>query len=557
MKRKRLSITSLILSGLMAVSMVPGLFASGQQDAGETKEVSVNPAGQFPIVDEKVTISAFIEQGALVEDLTTNDATVFMEEKTNIHLDMLIVPTEAVTEKKQLLLASGQYPEIFLSGYFTNEDIMKYGPSEQIFQPLNELIDKYAPNIKRAGEDIPGFLESLTAPDGKIYGLPSINECYHCSYNPKFWVYKPWLDALGLEIPETSEEFYQMLKAFDTQDPNGNGVQDEIPLSGSPTGWYSRTEHFIMNAFVFDDGGSRDQEYFFQVNNGKLDFVADSEGWRDGLRFMNKLYNEGLYDPASFTQDYTQLREMGNNTDAVILGSTAAGHPGVFVTISEENPRHKDYVSIPPLTGPEGVHYSVPTPFKAVKGAMFTITDKCANPEAAIRLADYMYSFEGTMLLDVGIEGKGWKSADSGKKDFGGNQAVWEQLNNYMEIDNSSWKEVGPSFRSFASVRGTKAQPQDPKAADGFETRLFQETNENYEPYAPKEVFLGNVFLGLDEIEEAAQLRLHIVDYVKQSMIRFIIGDLDIEKDWDDYVQNLKDINVDEYVSVYRNAYSK
>ena len=555
MKREKMRCKSVLLTLLLTISVTAGVFAGGQSENDAVQKVTVNPAGQFPIVNEKVTISAFIEQGALVEDLTTNDATVFMEEKTNIHLDMLIVPTEAVTEKKQLLLASGQYPEIFLSGYFTNEDIMKYGPKEQIFQPLNELIEKYAPNIKRAGEDIPGFLESLTAPDGNIYGIPSINECYHCSYNPKFWVYKPWLEKLGLDIPETTEDFYQMLKAFKTMDPNGNGIADEIPMSGSPTGWYSRTEHFLMNAFVFDDGGSKEQEYFFQVEDGELSFVADTEGWRDGLRFMNKLYKEGLYDPAAFTQDYSQLKELGNNTDAVILGSSAAGHPGVFATISEDNARHKDYVSIPPLTGPAGVHYSVPTPFKAVKGAMFTITDKCANPEAAIRLVDYMYSFEGTMLLDVGIEGKGWGTPDAGKKDFSGNQATWEQLNNYMEIDNSSWKEVGPSFRSFKSVRGTKAQPQDPYASDGFETRLFVETNSNYEPYAPKEVFLGNVFLGLDEIEEAAQLRLHIVDHVKQSMIRFIIGDLDIEKDWDKYVENLQSINVDEYESVYRKAY--
>lgn len=557
MRRKIVKLKTVLLSFLLTFCISAGLVAGGQSEGVAVKSVKVNPANQFPISDEKVTISAFIEQGALVEDLTTNDATVFMEEKTNVHLDMLIVPTEAVAEKKQLLLASGQYPEIFLSGYFTNEDIMRYGPSEQIFQPLNDLIEEYAPNIKRASEDIPGFLKSLTAPDGNIYGIPSINECYHGSYNPKFWVYKPWLDELGLGIPGTTEEFYQMLKAFKTKDPNGNGIADEIPMSGSPTGWYSKTEHYLMNAFVFDDGGSRDQEYFFQIENGELSFVADTEGWRDGLRFMNKLFEEGLYDPAAFTQDYSQLKEMGNNTDAVILGSSAAGHPGVFVTISEENDRHKGYVSIPPLTGPSGVQYSVPTPFKAVKGAMFTITDKCANPEAAIRLVDYMYSFEGTMLLDVGIEGKGWCSAETGKKDFSGKQATWEQLNNYMEIDNSSWKEVGPSFRSFASVRGTKAQPQDPYAPDGFETRLFVETNSNYEPYAPKEVFLGDVFLGLDEIEEAAQLRLHVVDYVKQSMIRFIIGDLDTEKDWDDYVANLQSINVDEYESVYRNAYKQ
>jgi len=552
---KSAGVKRIFMQCVLGLLALPALFAGGQQETVSDQPVSVNPAGTFPIVDEQVTLSAFVEQTARVEDLPTNDATLFMEEKTNVHLDMLVVPTDAVTEKKQLLLASGDYPEIFLSGYFSNEDIMKYGPSEGIFQPLNELIEQYAPNILRADKDMPGFLDSLTAPDGNIYGIPAINECYHCSYNPKFWVYKPWLDKLGLDVPETTEEFYRMLVAFKNGDPNGNGLADEIPLSGSPTGWYSKTEHYIMNAFVFDDGASRNEEYFFQVKDGRLSFVADTEGWRDGLRFMNRLFREGLFDPAAFTQDYTQLQQIGNNTDAVILGSSAAGHPGVFVSINEDNPRHKDYISVPPLKGPDGVRYAVPTPFKAVKGAMFTITDKCVNPEAAIRLADYMYSFEGTMLLDVGVEGKAWKTADEGLKDFGGEQAVWEQLGNYMEIDNTSWKEAGPSFRSFASVRGTKAQPQDPLAPNGYETRLFQETSRNYEPYAPEEVFLGNVFLGLDEIEEAAQMRLHVVDYVKQSMIRFIVGDLDIEEDWDEYIRGLEAVNVDDYVAIYQKAY--
>ncbi len=73
----------------------------------------------------------------------------------------------------------------------------------------------------------------ITLLDGKIYGLPHINDCYHCSMSQKMWVYKPWLDKLGLKVPETTDEFEAMLKAFKEKDPNGNGKADEIPLSGT------------------------------------------------------------------------------------------------------------------------------------------------------------------------------------------------------------------------------------------------------------------------------------------------------------------------------------
>ena len=69
-----------------------------------------------------------------------------------------------------------------------------------------------------------------------------------CQYQPdEMYVYRPWLDKLGLDIPETTEEFYQMLKAFKEQDPNGNGVADEIPFSATPGG--ARGFHSLSGAF--------------------------------------------------------------------------------------------------------------------------------------------------------------------------------------------------------------------------------------------------------------------------------------------------------------------
>lgn len=87
---------------------------------------------------------------------------------------------------------------------------------------------------------------AITAPDGNIYALPSINDCYHCSMAQKMWIYKPWLDKLGLDVPTTTDELYTVLKAFKDKDPNGNGKADEVPLTGAPrgSGWYSSIDAF-------------------------------------------------------------------------------------------------------------------------------------------------------------------------------------------------------------------------------------------------------------------------------------------------------------------------
>jgi putative aldouronate transport system substrate-binding protein len=70
-------------------------------------------------------------------------------------------------------------------------------------------------------------------------------------------VYQPWLDALGLEEPETIDEFHEMLLAFKNDDPNGNGVADEIPLSAAMGRPYYNNDTaldlYIMNAFTYDD----------------------------------------------------------------------------------------------------------------------------------------------------------------------------------------------------------------------------------------------------------------------------------------------------------------
>lgn len=242
--------------------------------SGGGKELN---ATGFPITKNKITMSAFAPQSANIADLNSNWFTKYLEGKTNIHLNWQLVPgeTAALNEKKQLLLASGDYPDIFMQGNLTKEEQLLYG-QQGVLLPLNKLIDQYAPNIKKAFKDIPYLEKAITAPDGNIYAIPSVNECYHCQFSAKMWVNTKWLQKLGLSAPKTTDDFYNMLKAFKEKDPNGNGKADEIAFTGSPTGWHTDIETFVMNSFVYFNADNN----YFMMNGGKLATSVDQPGFK-------------------------------------------------------------------------------------------------------------------------------------------------------------------------------------------------------------------------------------------------------------------------------------
>ncbi|MCZ8514240.1 ABC transporter substrate-binding protein [Paenibacillus filicis] len=526
---------------LLCSSLLLSACSSGDGNGGETAK---DPGGA-------VTLSVFGGQRADVQDLTTNTFTKTVESKLNIKFKWEVVPTTGQNDKKQLLLASGDYPEVFLDGGLTQAEQLKYG-QQGVFIPLNDLIDQYAPNIKKAFTDIPYLKNGITAPDGKIYAIPQINECYHCWYSQKMWINKAWLDKLGLKMPETTEEFYQVLKAFKEKDPNGNGKQDEIPLSGAPAPqtWHGNIDGFLMNAFIYNNSTD-----YFIMKDGKVDFAANKPEWKKGLEYMNRLYKEGLIDQASFTQNQDGLKQLGNNPNTAILGAFTAGHIGMVVDVSPSQTRHKDYDVVPPLKGPDGVQLS--GYFADVGNGVFAITNKASKEKqiAAIKLADYMYTEEAALLSIFGPEGKWWSKAKPGEKDVRGRQAKYITAPEFDSIQqqNEHWSQMGPTLRT-RDYRESFAVPQDPLGDGGYEYRLFLAT-QKYEKYKPKETYPLSIFMDPKDTDAANQLRTTINDYVKASMVEFIIGRKNLTTDWDAYVKGLDGMNLKQYLQIYQKAY--
>ena len=539
---------------MAAVGMVPMWSAGGQGEAAGTGGAKLTPPGTLPIVEEMVTISAFVAQSSWISDMIDNESTKELEKRTNVHLDLQVVLDEAAAEKKSLLLASGDYPEIFFSGGFNKEDQLLYGMEQGIFQPVNDLIESQGVNVKKVFAHYPELRAGLTAPDGNIYGLPHINECFHCTYSQKMWYNQKWLDNLGLDVPTTTEEFYQVLLAIKENDVNGNGdPNDEIPLMGSIKSWHNPVYDYLMNAFIYNDGAS-----YFDVRNDKLVFVPGEAEWRDGLRYMNKLYGDGLIYPASFTQNREQAQTIGDNPGDALFFAGTAGHIGMYMKIGDEDPyrRHRDYGLLAPLKGPDGVQWSAI--YRDFASSLnFVITDKAQYPEVAFRIADYMYSKEGTALMELGPWGHMYVLAEEGELGLTGEQAFYKDIRDqkgHSTVHNFNWGQQATTVRT-AEFRASGAVPQeDPLSAAGYELRLFRDTAEKMVPYAPEQWFI-NVFVDPDDVEEMAQMKTNILDYIRQSAVQFIIGELDIDSDWDSYLAQLKRLNLDKYVLLNQDAW--
>ncbi|WP_313731739.1 extracellular solute-binding protein [Cohnella nanjingensis] len=502
-----------------------------------------------------VDISFFAPQGkAPLED---NDYTKLVEQKFNVKIKWDLAPADALVDRRQLLLASGDYPEVFLEGKFTTTDILTYS-KQGVLIPLNHLIDQYAPNLKALMEKKPYLKTAMTAPDGNIYGIPRFNECYHCQYSQKYWMNQEWLDRVGLPVPTTTDELYAVLKAFKTQDPNGNGKADEIPLTGAPNKsvWNGNIDAYLMNSFIYNDN-----DKYLTVNGGKVIFAANKPEWREGLAFIHKLYKEGLVDKASFTQNDQAVGQLGNREGAEIVGSITTALLSYLVNVWDDNvTRHKHWVIVPPLKGPNGVQLAGTS--QGLGEFAFTITKKASEAQqiAAIQIADYAFSEEGALLSEYGThEGVGWNKAQVGEKNIWGEPAKYsfENLPHQDEnaIRNDSWSLLGPKDMS-KEFRDSFASAQDPLSSKGYETRLAQATK-TYEPFAPKEFYPAGAYIRPEDTDAAAQLTTSIKDYVQSNMAQFILGNKDIEKDWDAYVKGFDGLNLTKYIEIYQAAIEK
>lgn len=545
---------------IAAVVAAAALLAAGCSSGGNKSSTESAPKAKME--GDKVVISAMAAADPDM-NLDTNQVTTLLSDKFKIKFQFQSTTMDggAAKEKRQIAISSGDYPDLFLLipyvDAFTKPELQKLG-KQGVAMPLEDLIKQHAPNIQKALDSNSVLKAMSTTPDGHIYALPQWSDCYHCTYPNKLWINSAWLKKLNLEMPKTTEELREVLRAFKTKDPNGNGKADEIPMTTDKQD--STLIGYLMGAFAYAPyGASNGVPSLLQLEGGKVTTPVDKPEWREGVKYIKSLYEEGLIDQASFTQNAEALQAVGNDPDAVRIGSSPVLWPGIFVQLASKDGRDKQYDPAPPLTGPTGKSYTAYNNPTSI-GYTFMLTNKSSMEArvAAIKMLDYIYTDEGQIIANNGPEGVGW--VKPGPDDVALDtkaKPTWKTLPSADVPKNVAWSSMGQYYVTLA-LRNAQTVPMDIYSEAGLERRLFEATK-IYEPHVDKaKVFPeAQVWTDPSVVSELATLKTNLDSYVSQGQLAFITGSKNIDTEWDAWVKGLDGLGMKRYLELYQQAYDK
>ncbi len=527
-------------------------------------DIQLNELGEFPLViGDPVTFTVFASPHIDANsefDSSVNAFSAWLEEKTNIHLDWTIATKADKTAKLNVMFNSDDYQELIFGTYWDGATQYAYG-EQGYLQPLNEYMendsfyyDQYIQTGYDTGLITDAQMSTLVMPDGNIYSAPEFGLAYHSRYAARMYIYQPWLDAVGMDMPTTTDEYYEVLKAFATQDPNGNGETDEIPLAGSAIigGWNDDPIEFLMNSFQYHQLNA-DARTFIEDGQVVMNYTTDE--FKAGLEYMAMLAEEGLLMKETYTQDPNAVKALSTQ-DVQLLGSAPGGAWSSFtVSTSGEDGDWTNYVAMPPLEGPEGVQYAkyfVPNP-----SAKIHVTDKCENVKTAWRFIDSLYETEIAISGKVGLQGEYWQYAEEGDLGLDGEPAKYTILSQSSDGNNTAtnytWSQIAVCQEPPGWHTG-----QTMKFDAGVDTEgLLYQAGVAYAPYEPEaDIIMPKLIFNEDDSKTVIDLQTAINDFVDSSVASFV-RDGGIEEGWDTYLATLESMGVNDLQALYQQGYEE
>ncbi len=549
-----------VLAILMALVMLFSMVAcTGTGNDGDVEkktyefttgydETKYNEPGTFPIFKEKQTISVMLPDNEYVEDWDTNTQTLMYEEQLNADLVLTVMPSGEYKTKINLMAASGgeEYTDVIL-GSFASAMVIQLADSEML-TPITEYmyntdITYYTQDaLDRMGFD---FYPLITMPDGEIYAIPSVTDSVSNCNNAKMWVYKPWFDAAGVDIKDihTTEDFKNAFLTVVKNDPNGNGKNDEVGVTSYATSlkWFE----YLMNAFIYAGG----DDYMY-VKDGTLGLAYQREEWKEGLKFMKELYDLGLIDPLTFSQDSASYKSMLNYTDTIVTAFSSLGAD----YIAEDDIRRVQYECIAPLNsawndGKPLSSYNLPS-----ATAAFLVSCNVTDAENAVRFGDLMMKKENSIHKRWGEKGVDWLEPGENDKsmyDVLGYPATLIEVLPYSTVQNKHWHgtAAGANAKEISAGVVWSGNPLDHniKIAEG---QLL------YENTAPAEDFQDLIYT-LEENEIIAEATANLKTYVNEMTAKFITGTIDIDEGWEAFQNQTKTMNSEEVLRLAQTAFDR
>lgn len=447
-----------------------------------------------------------------------------LEKQTNVQVELNIFPNETATERLNLDLNSGDYADV-IGGWILNDNmILTYGVDQGVFIPLEEIFEEYCPRITSI-LNLPGVREQMTAPDGHIYSIPYVTGDTTVGYSP--YINSRWLENVGMEMPTTTDEFVEVLRAFRDQDANGNGdPSDEIPFSADPN-----NKH--LEALVGWFGVPMNKEGMTVQDDGTTAYAGTSSVYREFLSWFNSLYEEGLIDVEIFTQDSATWEGKGSQD---MYGVSIAYGSSEYSGIAQ-GPEKSEYDVLPVLNTDNGGKWLRDTTGFSVYRTQAVITDNAEQPEMIAKWFDNAFKLENGIGINLGPIGV----------------SVFEEDGGYRVIDTSTLDEATQEAISWSNLWPQALPKYLPADFEVIEDNpVYDEkaaVEEAYEPYLTENIIL-NPWVPLEDVDMYSEYATAVQDYYESQQALFISGELDVDDDatWQAYVDGMESLGLSEYL---------
>lgn len=529
---------SLVLALVMALSVFTG--------CGDKKTSNVEA-----LPDETVTLNIGIPQNSNVTDYEDNAFTQYLEETANVKLQFMLFSSVASEYKQQLALMCSSnevLPDVILGFEFDHYTINQYG-EDGYFMDLTDYIEEYAPNYKaqldNIDKDTKEYLleKAKNTTNGAYYGMPRVLCEAFDNMQSLMYINQNWLDKLGLKAPTTTDELKTVLTAFMTQDPNGNGRADEVPMVGT-----TNTFSYLINAFVCYEKGS------FNVTDGKVWDPIKTEEFRKALIYANELVEAGLYSKLSFSiKSTTEYKAMISPTSGPSkVGIFTDNHVRMTNAATNAKEEFTALTALGDATG-KGGYTIVKDP--SVAWTAF-ITKDCKYPAAAMKLIDTFYLDETITRQRFGVKDVDWTYKEG--KNVCGTDSYANVVNGEAFFSgNSTWCINVCGIMTQWNYLDVPAAADDKNSIEG--QRLAKEQWELIQAGEQPKERATNLVYTQEEYAVREEKAGTVSSYINEQITLFVSGEKNPKDDaaWNEFLTNLDGLGQAELMDICQKAYDR
>ena len=535
-----------VMAGILLATVSMGMLAGCGSSSGGSSSANISTEDlSFPLA-ETATITGTISYPSGTEE-DPNKRTIFkrLEEETNVHVEWTAISSDQWGDKITLNMANpNTLTDFVFNAGFSNSDLIRYA-DQGVIIPVEEYIDNNMPNLKAVFDKYPEYRKMCEDENGHIWALPWIEQlgsnktAIQTVGNNMTYINQKWLDFLGLETPTTVDEFEQVLIAFRD---HASELQNEFGIDGSiiPMSCIMNDQDpsLLINGFGEGYGDNDLGQHIAVTDDGKVISTATTDGFKKGMEWLNKLYDEGLIDPECFTQDWSTYVAKGKSH-----------RYGVCFTWDVANIDNiNDFV---PLAALEADTKNV-TPMNSSFTSGFdrgrcVVTAKCDNPAFVCAWLDLMYDPFQSPQNNWGTYGEDdeFDIFELSTNDKG------EKMLKHAALGDASPVEV----REAECVSGPLAILDEyygvyVTCPDDAQYRLDW-IKEYYTDDMHCKYVYPNVFMTADDTEKLTTIQTDLVSYINSSRSNFVMNGI-TDADWDAYVNQVNAYGLDEYLAIYQ-----